>query len=151
MQRAPGVISTTVGYTGGRVDHPTYEQVHTGRTGHTEAVEIIYDPSRTDYEQLAKLFFETHDFTQLNRQGPDIGRQYRSAIFYLNDEQKQTAERLVRQLRQMGYGVKTEITPAGKFWPAERYHQDYYNKTGGSPYCHIFRPIFEPQYSGVAR
>jgi peptide methionine sulfoxide reductase msrA/msrB len=147
LQRAPGVISTTVGYTGGHVDHPTYEQVCTDRTGHAEAVEVIYDPMKTDYEQLAKLFFETHDFTQLNRQGPDIGRQYRSAIFYLNDEQKQTAERLVEQLRQMGYDVKTEITPAGKFWPAERYHQDYYNKTGGSPYCHIFRPIFEPAYS----
>ncbi len=147
MQRAPGVISTTVGYTGGHVDHPTYEQVCTDRTGHAEAVEVLYDPAKTDYEQLAKLFFETHDFTQLNRQGPDIGRQYRSAIFYLNDEQKQIAERLVGQLRQMGYDVKTEITPAGKFWPAERHHQDYYNKTGGSPYCHIFRPIFEPAYS----
>jgi peptide methionine sulfoxide reductase msrA/msrB len=144
LQRAPGVISTTVGYTGGHVDHPTYEQVCTDRTGHAEAVEVIYDPSKTDYERLAKLFFETHDFTQLNRQGPDIGRQYRSAIFYLNDEQKRIAERLVQQLRRMGYNVKTEITPAGKFWPAERYHQDYYNRTGGSPYCHIYRPLFEP-------
>jgi peptide methionine sulfoxide reductase msrA/msrB len=151
MQRVPGVISTTVGYTGGHVDHPTYEQVCTDRTGHAEAVEVLYDPSKTDYEQLAKLFFETHDFTQLNRQGPDIGRQYRSAIFYVNEEQKQIAERLVQRLRQMGYDVKTEITPAGKFWPAERYHQDYYNKTGGSPYCHVFRPIFEPAYSGAAK
>jgi peptide methionine sulfoxide reductase msrA/msrB len=147
MQRAPGVISTTVGYTGGHVDHPTYEQVCTGRTGHAETVEVIYDPTKTDYEQLAKLFFETHDFTQLNRQGPDIGQQYRSAIFYLNDEQKQTAERLAGQLRRMGYDVKTEITPAGKFWPAERYHQDYYNKTGGRPYCHIYRPIFASAHS----
>jgi peptide methionine sulfoxide reductase msrA/msrB len=142
MQRAPGVISTTVGFTGGHVDHPTYKQVCTGRTGHAESVEVLYDPSKTSYEKLAKLFFETHDFTQLNRQGPDIGLQYRSAIFYLNDEQKQIAERLVEQLRQMGYNVKTEITPAGKFWPAEDYHQDYYSKTGKTPYCHIYRPIF---------
>ncbi len=142
LQRAPGVISTTVGFTGGHVDHPTYKQVCTGRTGHAEAVEVIYDPSKTSYEKLAKLFFETHDFTQLNRQGPDIGPQYRSAIFYLNEEQKQIAERLVRELRQMRYPVKTQIVPAGKFWPAEDYHQDYYNKTGKTPYCHIYRPIF---------
>ncbi len=142
MQRAPGVISTTVGFTGGHVDHPTYKQVCTGRTGHAEAVEVIYDPSKTSYEKLAKLFFETHDFTQLDRQGPDIGKQYRSAIFYLNDEQKRIAEQLVQQLRHMGYDVKTEITRAGTFWPAEDYHQDYYNKTGKTPYCHIYRPIF---------
>jgi peptide methionine sulfoxide reductase msrA/msrB len=142
LQRAPGVISTTVGFTGGHVDHPTYKQVCTGRTGHAEAVEVIYDPSKTSYEKLARLFFETHDFTQLNRQGPDIGKQYRSAIFYLNEEQKQIAERLVRELQQMGYAVKTEITPAGKFWPAEDYHQDYYNNTGKTPYCHIYRKIF---------
>jgi peptide methionine sulfoxide reductase msrA/msrB len=150
MQRAPGVISTTVGFTGGHVDNPTHKRVSTGRTGHAEAVEVLYDPAKTGYEQLAKLFFETHDFTQLNRQGPDIGPQYRSAIFYLNDQQKQIAERLVQQLRQMGYGVKTQITQAGRFWPAEDYHQDYYNKTGKTPYCHIYRPIFRPQTSAAA-
>jgi peptide methionine sulfoxide reductase msrA/msrB len=142
LQRTPGVISTTVGYTGGHVDHPTYKQVCTNTTGHAETVEVIYDPAKTSYEALARLFFETHDFTQLNRQGPDIGTQYRSAIFYLNDEQKQTAERLVQILRQKGYDVKTEITPAGRFWPAEGYHQDYYNHTGGTPYCHLYRKIF---------
>lgn len=142
LQKAPGVISTTVGFTGGHVDHPTYKQVCTGRTGHAESVEVIYDPSKTNYEKLAKLFLETHDFTQVNRQGPDIGTQYRSAIFYLNDEQKQIAERLVAQLRQMGYDVKTEITKAGTFWPAEDYHQDYYKNNGQTPYCHIYRPIF---------
>jgi peptide methionine sulfoxide reductase msrA/msrB len=145
LQRAGGVISTTVGFSGGHVENPTYKQVCTGRTGHAETVEVIYDPAKTSYEQLARLFFETHDFTQVNRQGPDIGPQYRSAIFYLDDEQKQIAERLVRQLRQMGYDVKTEITPAGKFWVAEDYHQDYYNTTGKTPYCHVYRPIFPPQ------
>jgi len=145
LQRAAGVISTTVGFSGGHVENPTYKQVCTGRTGHAETVEVLYDPAKTSYEQLARLFFETHDFTQWNRQGPDIGPQYRSAIFYLNDEQKQIAERLVRQLRQMGYDVKTEITPAGKFWVAEDYHQDYYNTTGKTPYCHVYRPIFQPQ------
>jgi peptide methionine sulfoxide reductase msrA/msrB len=149
LQRAPGVISTTVGFTGGHVDHPTYKQVCTGRTGHAESVEVIYDPSKISYEQLAKLFFETHDFTQWNRQGPDIGPQYRSAIFYLNDQQKQIAEKLVRELRKMRYPVKTQIVPAGKFWPAEDYHQDYYNKTGKTPYCHIYRSIFKPQPSAV--
>jgi peptide methionine sulfoxide reductase msrA/msrB len=142
IQRAPGVISTTVGYTGGRTENPTYKQVCTGRTGHAETVEVIFDPSKTSYEKLAKLFFETHDFTQLNRQGPDIGTQYRSAIFYLTDEQKQIAERLTQQLREKGYNVKTEITQAGKFWPAEDYHQDYYNTTGKTPYCHLYRKIF---------
>jgi len=142
LQRAPGVISTTTGYTGGHVDNPTYKQVCTDRTGHAEAVEVVYDPSKTSYEQLAKLFFETHDFTQLNRQGPDIGKQYRSAIFYLNDEQKQTAEKLIEILKEKGFNVKTEVTKATRFWPAELYHQDYYNKTGKLPYCHVYRKIF---------
>jgi peptide methionine sulfoxide reductase msrA/msrB len=142
LQKVTGVISTTVGYTGGHVDKPTYKQVCTDRTGHAEAVEVIYDPSKTSYEKLAKLFFETHDFTQMNRQGPDIGRQYRSAIFYLNDEQKNTAIKLIEALRKKGFNVKTEVTKAGKFWPAENYHQDYYKNNGKTPYCHIYRKIF---------
>ncbi len=142
FQSAPGVISTTVGFTGGHVDNPTYKQVCTDLTGHAEAVEVVYNPSKTSYEELAKLFFETHDFTQLNRQGPDIGTQYRSAIFYLNDEQKQIANRLVEELRKKGYDVKTQIVPADKFWPAEDYHQDYYQKTGKLPYCHTYKKIF---------
>ncbi|OHB75261.1 MAG: methionine sulfoxide reductase [Planctomycetes bacterium RBG_16_55_9] len=142
LQKVPGVISTTVGYTGGHVDNPTYKQVCTDKTGHAEAVEVIYDPSKTTYEQLAKLFFETHNFTQLNRQGPDVGKQYRSAIFYLNDGQKEIAARLIETLKKKGFDVKTELTPASKFWPAERYHQDYYKNNGKTPYCHIYRKIF---------
>ncbi|MBN1361740.1 MAG: bifunctional methionine sulfoxide reductase B/A protein [Sedimentisphaerales bacterium] len=141
LQRAPGVISTTVGYTGGHVDNPTYKQVCTDKTGHAEAVQVVYDPSQTSYAKLARLFFETHDFTQVNRQGPDIGRQYRSAIFYLNDEQRHIATEMKDRLTKAGFKVATEITPASKFWPAELYHQDYYNKTGKTPYCHIYRPI----------
>ena len=142
FQKASGVISTTVGYTGGHTENPTYKQVCTDRTGHAEAVEVIYDPTKTSYEKLARLFFETHDFTQLNRQGPDIGKQYRSAIFYLNDEQKEIAAKLIAILEKKGYNVKTELKPASKFWPAELYHQDYYKKNGKTPYCHIYRKIF---------
>lgn len=142
FKRTPGVISTTVGYTGGNVDNPTYKQVCTDRTGHAEAVEIVFDPAKTTYEKLAKLYFETHDFTQLNRQGPDVGTQYRSVIFYMNEQQKQVAEKLVRELKKRNYDVKTRIVPAAKFWPAELYHQDYYKKTGKTPYCHIYKKIF---------
>jgi len=142
FQRAPGVISTTVGYTGGHVDNPTYKQVCTDTTGHAEAVEVLYDPAIISYEQLAKLFFETHDFTQFNRQGPDIGTQYRSAIFYLDNEQKRLATQLIQTLNQKDYNVKTQIAPADKFWPAEEYHQDYYDKTKKLPYCHVYRQIF---------
>ena len=143
MQQADGVISTTVGYTGGDVKNPTYEQVTTGTTGHAETVEVVYDPSKTDYETLAKLFFETHDPTLMNRQGPDIGPQYRSAIFYLNEEQKEIAEKLVKELEDKGYDIATEITKAGEFYPEQKdYHHDYYQKTGGTPYCHKYTERF---------
>lgn len=143
MQQAEGVVSTTVGYTGGHVANPSYREVCTGTTGHAETVEIVYDPSKTDYETLARLFFETHDPTQVNRQGPDIGEQYRSAIFYLNDEQKQIAEKLVKELEAKGYKVATEITKATEFYPeAEDHHQDYYQKKGGTPYCHAYTKRF---------
>jgi peptide methionine sulfoxide reductase msrA/msrB len=145
MEKAPGVISTTVGFTGGIVDNPTYQQVSTGRTGHAESVQVVFDPNKTSYEKLAKLFFETHDFSQINRQGPDIGPQYRSAIFYLNDQQKEIAEKLVNILKEKGKMVATEITPAGKFWPAEEYHQQYYDKNGKRPYCHVYRKIFDDE------
>jgi peptide methionine sulfoxide reductase msrA/msrB len=143
MRRAPGVLDTTVGFIGGHVEDPTYRQVCTGRTGHAEAVEVRYDPSRTTYEALARLFFETHDPTQIDRQGPDIGSQYRSAVFYLNEDQKTTAENLIARLKRQGLEVATEVTEAGPFWPAEAYHQDYYEKTGGAPYCHAYVKRFD--------
>jgi peptide methionine sulfoxide reductase msrA/msrB len=142
FKNIPGVISVTSGFTGGKTERPTYEQICSGKTGHAEAVEIVFDPNKTNYETLAKLFFEIHDFTQLNRQGPDVGEQYRSEIFYLNDEQKQTVEKLIKILKDKGYDVKTAINPAKAFWPAEQYHQDYYQKTGKTPYCHIYKKIF---------
>jgi peptide methionine sulfoxide reductase msrA/msrB len=142
FQRAPGVIAAKSGYTGGHVDNPTYKQVCTGKTGHAEAIEVMYDPNEKSYEQLTKRFFEIHDFTQHNRQGPDIGTQYRSVIYYLDDQQKETADRLIEILKQKGYDVKTAVEPAKKFYHAEKYHQDYYNKNKKTPYCHIYKKIF---------
>jgi peptide methionine sulfoxide reductase msrA/msrB len=138
MQRMPGVISTTVGYIGGHLKNPTYEEVCSHKTGYAEAVRVVFDPSKTNYEAVLKMFFDIHDPTQVNRQGPDIGDQYRSDVFYLNEGQKETAEMLIRILRQEGYNVATKVTPASTFWKAEAYHQDYYEKTGGTPYCHVF-------------
>jgi len=138
FQKAEGVISTTVGYTGGTTANPTYEQVSTGLTGHAEAIEVTFDPARTSYENMIKLFYETHDPSQKDRQGPDVGSQYRSEIFYLNEEQKAIAERLTEQLRSKGYKVVTGITKAGPFYIAENYHQNYYGKNGQNPYCHIY-------------
>nr|NQU92816.1 bifunctional methionine sulfoxide reductase B/A protein [Bacteroidota bacterium] len=142
FNKAKGVLSTTVGYTGGQVKNPTYEQVCTGKTGHAETVEVIFDPQQTDYETLARLFFETHDFTQVGGQGPDIGNQYRSVIFYTDDQQKEIAEKLVKILEDKGYKVATKLEKDSEFYNAEKYHQDYYQKTGGTPYCHIKRDVF---------
>lgn len=142
LQRIDGVISTTVGYTGGHVENPTYEQVCTKRTGHYEATEVVFDPSVTNYETVLRMFFETHDPTQRDGQGPDIGPQYRSAVFYLNEEQKATAEMLIGLLKAKGYDVATEVLPAAVFYPAENYHQDYYNHKGSTPYCHGYRSLF---------
>ncbi|MDR1056411.1 MAG: peptide-methionine (S)-S-oxide reductase MsrA [Prevotellaceae bacterium] len=142
FKRAKGVVSTSVGYEGGKIDNPTYEQVSTGTTGHAETAEVVYVPSIISYEQLIRLFFETHNFTQLNRQGSDVGTQYRSVIFYKNDEQKRIALEYKDKLNAMGYAVATSIEPASTFWKAEKYHQQYYNKRGGVPYCHVYRKIF---------
>ena len=137
MQKVPGVLDVQSGYTGGTAVNPSYEQVKTGTTGHFEAVRITYDPTQTDYETLAKLFFEIHDPTQIDGQGPDIGSQYRSAIFYINNEEKKTAEKLIRILEQKGYRVATQVLPLGTFWSAEEYHQNYYVRKGTQPYCHM--------------
>ena len=142
MNNNPGVLSTTVGYINGKTDNPTYEDVCSHTTGHAEAIEIFFDPNIITFEKLAKLFFEIHDFTQVNRQGPDVGDQYRSAIFYLSEKQKQIADSLVRVLDNKGYKVATEISAAKVFWPAEKYHQDYYEKKGGVPYCHARKTVF---------
>lgn len=142
FRAAPGVLSTRVGYTGGTVENPTYQQVCTGRTGHAEAIEVVFDPEKTTFEALAKLFFEIHDPTQIDRQGPDVGSQYRSAVFFLDDGQKTVAEKLVAQLAAKGLKVATRLAPAQTFWPAEDYHQDYYRKTGKAPYCHRHTPRF---------
>jgi len=137
MKKAPGVLFTRVGYTGGQAKKPTYRQVCNGETGHFEAVEIKFDPSKTSYEELAKLFFEIHDPTQAGRQGPDVGYQYRSAVFYKNEMQKKIAENLITRLKSKGYAVKTLLLPAKTFWEAEADHQDYYEHKGTQPYCHI--------------
>jgi peptide methionine sulfoxide reductase msrA/msrB len=142
FEKTPGVIETKVGYSGGTTVNPSYEEVCRGKTGHVETVEVCYDPSLVSYEELAKLFFETHDPTQINRQGPDIGSQYRSVIFYEGEDQKQIAERLKGILIKKGLRIATSIEPAKPFYPAEDYHQKYYERTGGSPYCHIYRKLF---------
>ena len=142
LQQKDGVKSVKSGYMGGHKDNPTYEQVCSGTTGHAEAAEVVYDPAVISFEALAKYFFEIHDPTQKNRQGPDIGTQYRSAIFYNNDEEKRTIEKLIGILKDKGYAVTTEVSPADKFWPAEDYHQDYYDKTGKTPYCHAYQKRF---------
>jgi len=142
LQREPGVLETTVGYTGGTTESPTYEQIHSSRTGHAEAVEVLCDPVRVSFEQLAKVFFEVHDPTQLNRQGPDIGPAYRSAILTTDDGQRQVAEKLIAELKGRGLAVVTEVTPAGRFWPAEDYHQDYFAQKGAEPPCHVRRKLW---------
>lgn len=142
MQKTPGVITVTSGFTGGHVKNPSYREVCTGTTGHAEAVKIIYDPRKTSYEALLKLFMEIHDPTQVGGQGPDLGDQYRSEIFYLNEEQKKTAEKNINVLKAKGYKVATLLTKASEFYDAEGYHQDYYFKNGKLPYCHGYTKRF---------
>ncbi len=136
LQKMGGVKSVVSGYTGGQVKNPSYREVCTGRTGHTEAVKVIYDPDKVTYEDVVRTFLEIHDPTQLNRQGPDIGEQYRSGIFYMNEYQREIAEKLLNILKDKGYDIATELTRAGEFYEAEKYHQDYYFEKGTLPYCH---------------
>jgi len=142
FEQKEGVVSAVSGYMGGTKDNPTYRQVCSGTTGHLESVEVEYDPSKISYEELARYFFEIHDPTQPNGQGPDIGAQYLSAIFYGNDNEKATAERLIGILKDKGYDVVTEVLPATEFWKAEDYHQDYYARNGHQPYCHAYKKRF---------
>ncbi len=142
FMRQQGVISTRVGYTGGHLENPSYEEVCSGTTGHAEAIEVVFNPDIVGFRELAILFFEIHDFSQVNRQGPDIGEQYRTEVFYKSEEQKSTVEELINILQDKGHTVVTKLTPATKFWGAESYHQRYYERTGNKPYCHIYRKIF---------
>jgi peptide-methionine (S)-S-oxide reductase len=133
FREVPGVVDTEVGYTGGHTDNPTYEQVCSHTTGHAEAVRVLYDPDRITYEELVEAFFSLHDPTQLNRQGPDVGDQYRSAIFTQSPEQELVAHRVKARLTgsmAFGHPVVTEITPARPFWRAEEYHQRYHERHG---------------------
>jgi peptide-methionine (S)-S-oxide reductase len=139
FRQLPGVISTRVGYTGGKTESPTYQQVCTDMTGHAEAVEIEYDPAKISYEKLVDVFWENHDPTQLNRQGPDWGSQYRSAIFFHSPEQEKTALTSKQALEQSGRyrnKIVTQVVPAVAFYPAEDYHQQYLEKRGLAT-CHI--------------
>src|SRR5436189_4480120 len=138
FRQIPGVIGTTVGYTGGRTDHPTYEQVCSHTTGHAEAVLVEFDPQQVSYEDLLDAFWRLHDPTQLNRQGPDVGDQYRSAIFFHSAEQLAEAEASKERAQpRFGRPIATEIRAAGPFYPAEGYHQRYYERGGHEPYCHV--------------
>lgn len=142
FMKASGVISTTVGYMGGTIDNPTYEQVCAKNTGHFETVEVEYDPNKISYDDLVKLFFETHDFTQIDGQGPDIGPQYRSSIFYSDDVEKQIAQKYIDILKNKSYDVSTILQPLSSFWKAEDYHQQYYEYRGTKPYCHTYTKRF---------
>ena len=139
FRQVKGVTATAVGYAGGVTDNPTYEQVCSGRTGHAEVVEVTFDPSAVSYDDLLALFWQSHDPTQLNRQGPDVGTQYRSAVFFLSPEQEAAARETKAALQSSGRfprEIVTEITQAGPFWRAEDYHQQYFEKRGLS-HCAI--------------
>jgi peptide-methionine (S)-S-oxide reductase len=139
FRKTPGVTGTAVGYTGGNLENPTYQAVCTDRTGHAEAVQVQFDPAQVSYERLLEIFWEIHDPTTLNRQGPDRGTQYRSAVFYHDSAQQEAAQAMKARLEASGRfrrPIVTEITPAGTFWRAEEYHQKYVQKHGGGS-CHI--------------
>ncbi len=156
FERVDGVVSATAGYSGGDVPHPTYEQVCTGKTGHAEVVQVVYNPRKVSLEKLLEIFWKTHDPTTLNRQGADVGTQYRSVIFYHNEKQKAVAEALKKRLEEekiWADPVVTEISPFKNFYPAEKYHQDYYQKNPSAGYCQFvitpklekFEKIFREQ------
>ena len=136
MEQLEGVLRVESGYMGGHVEDPSYEDVSSMTSGHLETVRVYFDPDKISYEAVAKRFFEIHDPTQADGQGPDIGPEYLSAVFVTGDEQREVTEKLIEQLRERGYDVVTMIKPADKFWIAEDYHQNYYVKHNKTPYCH---------------
>ena len=142
FEKLEGVLSAISGYMGGHIDNPTYEMVCTGLTGHLEVVEITYDETIVSFETLTKLFFEIHDFTQTNGQGPDIGSQYLSAIFCVDEKQQKVCEKLICELENKGFKIATSLRSLVKFYEAESYHQDYYERHQKMPYCHSYRKIF---------
>ncbi|MEK7208293.1 MAG: peptide-methionine (S)-S-oxide reductase MsrA [Patescibacteria group bacterium] len=146
-----GVHSVLPGYTGGTVPNPTYEQVCSGKTGHAEAIEVTYDPQLVTYRDLLTVFFGSHDPTARNRQGSDVGTQYRSAVFYTTPEQKRIAEKFVREINssnKLGKPVVTEVAPLAAFYPAEDYHRDYFVTHPGNPYCEV---VINPKLEKVQK
>ena len=147
FQQLEGVEKVTSGYGGGHVANPSYKEVCTGTTGHAECIQVVYDPKKITYDELLEVFWQTHDPTTLNRQGNDVGTQYRSVIFYHNNEQKEKAEHYKAELDKSGAfknPIVTEITAFTNFYPAENYHQDYYEQNGDQPYCSlVIRPKVE--------
>ncbi|MGQ9604473.1 MAG: bifunctional methionine sulfoxide reductase B/A protein [bacterium] len=142
FEKKKGVISAISGYMGGHLENPTYKDVCSGNSGHYEVVLLNYDANLITFEELAKYFLEIHDPTQKDGQGPDIGEQYQSVIFYNNDDEKQIAQKLIQMLRSKGYDIATKILPVTRFYKAEDYHQDYYKKHKKEPYCHFYQKRF---------
>ena len=143
FEKQAGVKDVISGYMGGTVENPDYYGVVKGDTGHVETVEVIYNPNEISYEKLAKLFFEIHDSTQKDGQGPDIGSQYLSVVFYNNEEEKKTTLKLIDILKTKGINAATTLKPNSPFYAAEAYHQDYYARNGKTPYCHVYKKIFD--------
>jgi peptide methionine sulfoxide reductase msrA/msrB len=142
LQKKDGVISTDVGFMGGNIANPGYYEVVRGETGHIETTKVVYNPQKISYEELTKYFFEIHDPTQLDRQGPDVGQQYKSVIFYNNKQEQEIAKELIDILKNKGYDVVTELRQTEEFYNAENYHQDYYQKKKTLPYCHSYQKRF---------
>jgi peptide-methionine (S)-S-oxide reductase len=154
VRKLPGVVDTTVGYAGGTLDHPRYEDVKTGRTGHAESIEVVFDPAKISYGDILDFFFRLHDPTTKNRQGNDIGASYRSAIYYLTDEQRQVAQDTIADVEASGLWpgkVVTEVEPAGPFWEAEPEHQDYLERYPNGYTCHFVRPNWKLPHRQAAR
>lgn len=147
FQELDGVVSAVSGYSGGHVDNPTYKQVCEGTTGHAEVIQIVYDPAKITFDELLAAFWQSHDPTTLNRQGNDVGPQYRSVVFYHNQEQKEKAEKYKAELdksKAFDNPIVTEVSPFTKFYAAENYHQEYFDNNGSQPYCYyVIRPKLE--------